>query len=73
MSKFEGVQSSGTLGEVYLVFLDYQGEVVTASNNDPITIELSTDQSIYTPRFDAGKNLWSERGVFNLTDVTFVG
>ena len=30
-SSFERIQSSGTLGEVYLVFVDYFGEVVTAS------------------------------------------
>lgn len=58
---------------MYLVFVDYFGEVVTASDNDPITIQLTTNGSQITPRFDAGTNLWSEWGVFNLTDVTFIG
>ena len=40
-SRYEGIQSSGTLGEVYLVFLDYFGEVVTVSQDDPISIELA--------------------------------
>ena len=73
ISHFEGIQSSGSLGEVYLVFVDYYGEVVTASNDDPITIQLTTNGSQITPRFDAGKNLWSDSGVFNLTDATFIG
>ena len=42
-SSFKGIQSSGTIGELYLVFLDYDGQVVTSSSDDPIGIELISE------------------------------
>lgn len=53
--------------------MDYFGRVVTSSNNDPISIQLTTTGSQYTPRFDAGTSQWSKGGVFNLTEATFIG
>lgn len=58
---------------MYLVFVDYFGEVVSSSNNDVVTFEVSASQSDYAPRYDAGSSLWSAKGVFNLTEVVFIG
>ena len=53
--------------------MDYDGQVVTSSNNNPITIELTSSNLVYPPRYDAGKSLWSEAGVFIFTNITFIG
>lgn len=73
LNSFESVQSSGTLGEVYAVLLDVDGQVVTSSQKDSLTLTLTTNSQTYPAKYDAGSSLWSQFGVFNLTSVTFVG
>ena len=53
--------------------MDNEGQVVTSSNGDTLSLSLESKSPLYVSKYDAGNNLRSERGVFNLTDVTFVG
>ena len=55
------------------MLVDNYEEVVTSSNDSPVTIELKSNGSDYSPRFDAGSSLWSKQGVFNLTSIVFIG
>ena len=55
------------------MFVDYLNQVVTSSDGDSISLHLSSSGSSYTPRYDAGTTLWSEKGVFNLTSAVFIG
>ena len=55
------------------MFVDNLKQVVTSSDGDPISLQLTASNSVYTPRYDAGNSLWSEMGVFNLTEVVFIG
>lgn len=55
------------------MFVDNLNQVVTSSNQDTISFTLEGLSSEYTPRYDAGVSLWSNMGVFNLTDVVFIG
>ena len=55
------------------MLVDTEGKIVTASTDDQLNLEFIENGSVYSPRFDAVNNLRSKLGVFNLTDVIFIG
>ena len=47
---------------------------MTSSSLDTVSMVIgNTSFTSYPPKFNAGQNLWSRFGVFNLSDVTFIG
>ena len=49
-----------------------EGQVVTSSNFETLSLTMESKSEEFSPRYDAGVGLWSELGVFNLSEVTFV-
>ena len=55
------------------MFVDSLGQVVSSLSQRTIAMFLVNSAfSTYTPSYNAGVNLWSQFGVFNLSEVSLV-
>lgn len=55
------------------MFVDTEGIVDTSSNGDTISFTMESNSTSYAAKYNAGTHLRSTNGVFNLTEITFVG
>ena len=58
---------------MYVALVDGSEQVVTASNDDQLVLRMTSTESAYSPLYNIQTPLRSSLGVFNLSDVVFIG
>ena len=58
---------------MYVALVDGSEQVVTASNDDQLVLRMTSNESAYSPLYKIQTPLRRNLGVFNLSDVVFIG